>query len=182
MNIFLVTDLHFNHTDQMVRYCGRPADYEERIFKEMLKLKSTDVLICLGDVCVGKDAEMHKRYIEPLICRKWLLRGNHDSKTNTWYLNHGWDWVGDWFGLTTCNKNIIFSHRPTKILDSYDLNIFGHFHNHLPRLLKHNWVVDGEEERNKEDLEIMSNKHKVLSMEKLDYKLITLENFIYDRY
>ena len=178
--IYITTDTHYNHTEKMHLYCGRPLDYEKRIFKEMSKLTEDDVLIHLGDVCVGKDAEMHKKYIEPLKCKKWLTLGNHDKKSIAWYLRNGWDFVGQSFSLNTFGKQIIFSHEPLsdKVVNNYDANFFGHFHIHLPRLLKKEWIVEGEEERNRDVLSYLTPKHHVISLEELNYKLIPLKTLI----
>ena len=178
--IYITTDTHFNHTDKMHLYCGRPLDYEKRIFDEMSKLTERDVLIHLGDVCVGRDAEVHRLYIQPLKCKKWLLKGNHCVKTNTWYLNHGWDFVGNMLNLNIFNKRILFSHQPLakSTVENYDYNIVGHFHNHLPRLLRKEYVVPDEKERNVQDMSNLSLKTKVLSLEQLDYKLISVKELI----
>ena len=64
----------------------------------------------------------------PLKCKKILVKGNHDKKSNNWYQNHGWDFVvremtQDWFG-----KRILFSHKPAPVHVRYNINIHGHFH------------------------------------------------------
>ena len=63
------------------------------IKNNLAQIKKTDTLVLIGDVCIGKDAEIHKRYIVPLKCRKVLVLGNHDRKSIHWYLTHGRDEV-----------------------------------------------------------------------------------------
>ena len=76
-----------------------------------------------------KDDIVHKFIVDELKCKKILVKGNHDSKSNSWYLEHGWDFVCEEFKDTLYGKNILFSHYP-KVWDGvYDLNIHGHFHN-----------------------------------------------------
>jgi len=176
MNYKIITDTHFNH-DKMVEYCGRPKDFELRIEKGLKQLTGDDILIHLGDICIGKDQEIHDRYIKWLPCRKWLIRGNHDKKSNNWYLRNGWDFVADMFSIILFGKEIIFSHRPLGITGDV-INIHGHFHNSLQRLLKKEWVVPDEEERNKRVLEVLTDNHKLLVLEDVDYKVVDLEKFI----
>jgi hypothetical protein len=58
------------------------------------------------------------------------------------------------------------------------LNIHGHFHNTLHRLLEGRWVVPGEEERNEVDLANLSEHHKLLSIEETGYKTVPLEKVL----
>ena len=128
MNYYITTDTHFGH-HALMKYCGRPSKVEDMILKRhTATVSSADILIHLGDICIGNDAEWH-RYFNNIVCfRKWLIKGNHDKKTNTWYLNHGWDAVCDTMSLRLFGLNILLSHSP-KPLDGHDYNIHGHFHN-----------------------------------------------------
>ena len=170
MKIYLITDTHFYH-DKMVPYCGRPENHTELIGENLLRVGRTmasyDVLIHLGDISVGNDEEAHRRFIEPLTCKKWLILGNHDNKSKTWYLQHGWDWVGQHMYNFFYGKKILFSHIPVKDDGYYELNIHGHFHNsdhrkHEPELLA-----------------IQNPKQRLLAIEYTDYKPVLLENFIH---
>lgn len=166
MKIYLIADTHFGHENIKI-YSNRPDGFEEMILKELKKIKG-DVLIHLGDFCFGKDEYWHKKFMEVVNCqKKWLIRGNHDKKTTVWYLKHGWDWVGHKFQERIFGKNILFSHAPvshTKIqseLDgagSFDLNIHGHLHDR--------------------EVKSKSLKHKLVSIEKTNYKPVNLEKFI----
>lgn len=128
--IWVISDTHFGHK-KMEEYCGRPKNFEEKIIKNLHRLiKPSDLLIHLGDFCIGKNKEWHNTVLGPLDCKKWLILGNHDKKSKSFYLNNGWDFVGEyivghWFG-----EYILFSHKPQWQSDfSFSLNIFGHFHN-----------------------------------------------------
>lgn len=186
--IYLITDTHFYH-DNMIPYCGRPENFTELVGINLLKVGFTedDLLIHLGDICIGNDQLAHDLYIKPLRCKKWLVKGNHDHKSNHWYLNNGWDWVGSKFQDKFFGKNIMFSHAPQHFEEivetqfgagSFDLNIHGHFHNNMHRLLEGRYVVDGEKERNEVDLANLTPRHKLLSLEYSEYKPVLLENFI----
>lgn len=188
MNIFLITDTHFYH-DKMVQYCDRPENFSDLIGTQLFLLCNNpdDVLIHLGDICVGRDEEAHREFIEPLQCKKWLIRGNHDTKSNTWYLSHGWDWVGFMFQDRFFGKNILFSHTPMRYqeiqsslygTESFDINVHGHFHNNLHRLLEKKWATPDEEERNRVDLSNLTPKHKLLAIENTGYHPVLLDKFL----
>lgn len=176
MNIWLTTDTHFNH-DKMLEYCDRPENFEELISKGLSAIPKEDVLIHLGDICIGNDAEVHEKYIKPLKCKKWLIKGNHDNKSNKFYIENGWDYVGYSFRDKFFGKKILFSHQPQENGD-VDLNIHGHFHNQLPRLLKEDWVVPDEKYRNEHDMSLLNEKHKLLALEYTEYKPVSLKSFI----
>jgi calcineurin-like phosphoesterase family protein len=155
----------------MLTYCNRPRNFEQLIFKH---LKSTitknDLLIHLGDFCIGKDEYWHEKFKE-IEGIKWLVKGNHDHKSNYWYLTHGWNWVGKQFTDTYFGKKICFSHVPQyeemhNKEYNYDLNIHGHFHNSMHR---------------SEEIEMKVRKNTkqcLLSIENNNYMPITLEHFI----
>lgn len=178
MNIWLITDTHLGHAN-MVKYCGRPENHSDIILENLRKsLTYGDLLIHLGDVCIGKDDYWHSflTTIIPGGVKRILLRGNHDKNTDTWYLSHGWDFICESFSDTYFGRKITFSHYP--IPNIQNLNIHGHFHNNLPRLLRKEWVVPDEEERNRKDLAGLNENHKLLALEYTDYKPVLLERFI----
>ena len=133
MTIWLLADTHFGHTAMEI-LCDRPVGFEERILKNARRLIGiNDVLLHLGDFCIGHDAEWHRMFMEalPETSRKWLVKGNHDRQSFGWYMAHGWDLVADEIRLTIFGKNIIFSHKPRMVryFGEFDLNIHGHHHN-----------------------------------------------------
>ena len=128
MKIFIISDTHFNHTKPMVDWCGRPENFEELLWKGLEKLPEDCLLIHLGDICIGNDLEVHNA-IADLPYRKVLVKGNHDSKSNSWYFEHGWDFVCDRFDFEMFGKKIAFTHIPIAWDGYHDFNIHGHFHN-----------------------------------------------------
>ncbi len=128
--IWVISDTHFGH-QKMEKYCGRPKNFEEKIIKNLHRLiKPSDVLVHLGDFSIGNNQEWHNRVLKPLQCKKWLVLGNHDRKSNSFYLCNGWDFVGRYILGTWYGKDILFSHVPQWQSDlPFNLNIFGHFHN-----------------------------------------------------
>lgn len=160
--IWITTDTHFNHEKMYKEWGLRPANFEQLIFDGLSRIPKGDVLIHLGDICMGKDAEMHEKYIIPLQCKKWLIRGNHDNKSNSWYLQHGWDFVGHHLIDTYFKKKIIFSHIPT-LLNTAEYNVHGHLHNlqHRPEEA----MYDG--------------KHLLRSLEIQGYEPMMLQYFLF---
>lgn len=128
VDIWVIADTHFNHK-QMKTICFRPDDFENKLRKGLEMIPEKDILIHLGDICLGNDANVHEEFIMPLKCRKWLIMGNHDRKGLNWYLNHGWDFVAEEMILTHYGKRILFTHAPRIYGDFFDLNIHGHQHN-----------------------------------------------------
>jgi len=163
----------------MSEYCGRPEDFSEQILQNIFKdLSPGDTLIHLGDFCFGRDDYWHNRLYTslPAFCKRILVRGNHDKKSNDWYLNHGWHFVCDEFSTTYFGKYVTFSHKP--VMNIKNINVHGHFHNHLPRLLREDWVVEGEKERNADVLCGLNENHKLLFIEGTDYHPVLLEKFL----
>ncbi len=179
--IWLITDTHFGH-DNMVKYCGRPENHSLIILQNLKEVvRDGDMIIHLGDFCIGNDEMWHERFflgIKNVTCV--LIRGNHDHKSDNWYLEHGWDFVCDSFSNVYFGKKIIFSHEPVKMKNSYShINIHGHFHNNLERLLRKEWVVEGEKERNENWLKWYDQKkNKLLAIEHTNYNPVLLCKFI----
>lgn len=166
--IFLVSDTHFNH-NKLIEYCDRPVNFEDRILKGLKILCEDDILIHLGDFCIGKDDKWHREYLKCSNAKKNILvRGNHDSKSDSWYYERGWDFICKTFTAKYFGKKILFSHIPKMRLThgNYDINIHGHFHNanHRRRELK---------------LRLLKNKRqKLLALEHTNYQPVLLETFL----
>lgn len=156
MRYLITSDTHFGHKN-IIEYCWRPKNFEEIIKDNLIEETNIDdVLIHLWDVCFGNDRR-YNNWFKNLQCRKILVRGNHDKKTNGWYMNNGWDFVCDTFSLVYDNKIIVFSHQPLPVWNYYDINIHWHLH---------------------EKSLFISDKHKLISLEKNGYRLENLENII----
>ncbi len=133
IKLWLTSDFHFRHY-RVIELEGRPNDYEIRIRNSLMRLTKDDILINLGDICIGEDQLVHNWVFKKLKCRKILVRGNHDTKSDNWYLNNGWDFVCREFSGKYFGKNIIFTHIPKQYDQTmYDLNIHGHLHSNRYR-------------------------------------------------
>jgi len=162
MKIWIIADTHFGH--KKVIEFGRPEDFEEKLMASLKVVKPDDILIHLGDVALsGEDEIWNSRIVHRSSAYMWLLLGNHD-KSMAWHLKAGWDFAGRRIVIKRFGKKILFSHKPVKITEDIDLNIHGHLHDGI--------------HRDKEFSKIITDRHLLVSMEKLDYKLITLENLI----
>lgn len=131
MNYWIIADTHFGH-NKMIEYCQRPERFEWLILDEIkAKIKPSDILIHLGDFSLYTDAFWNLIFMNVCQCnQKWLLRGNHDRRSLSYYLSHGWSCVADEIKLLVYGRNILFSHRPADAnRDDYELNIHGHHHN-----------------------------------------------------
>lgn len=134
MNIFIISDTHFNHKN-IIKYENRPEDFNEVIITNWNKLvKKEDLVIHLGDVIFGIERTKHlPEIMGRLNGKKILARGNHDENDWQWYMERGFDFVCDYYVY----KGIAFSHAPITPLppqtlfnhgEPVDLNIHGHFH------------------------------------------------------
>ncbi len=148
MNYWVTTDTHFGH-NRLTELSGRPENFEDLILrKHGNMINKNDVLIHLGDICFYKDTYWHERFMSINKFKVWLVRGNHDKKSNHWYLTHGWDFVAKTIQMNIFGLDILFSHAPQPDT-GYDINIHGHFHNNEHRA--HETVTN--------------NKHKLIMLE-----------------
>ena len=165
MNIYLVTDTHFGH-QMLVDKNYRPAGFEQKIINGFEQLKPEDMLIHLGDICIGKDEYWHNEVFRKMRCRKILVLGNHDHKSMTWYNTHGWDFVCQTFSGKFFGKYVLFSHEPIAWDGKYDVNIHGHHHSSLNHL------------KEPEYLSIANNRQKLIALEHTNYQLVSLRHFL----
>lgn len=108
----------------MTKLCGRPDDFTERIVDNCkAMIKPEDILIHLGDVTWTGMDELQQIPAS----RKILVKGNHDKRSYSWYMSHGFDFACEQFIWKTGGLNIVFSHKPL-IFHEYDVNIHGHLH------------------------------------------------------
>jgi calcineurin-like phosphoesterase family protein len=144
----------------METYCGRPTDFSDKIIMGLRQnIKPDDVLIHLGDFCIGDGEKWHRLFNAVTPSNRWLLRGNHDRKSNTWYHNNGWSIIADEITMRLYGVNIILSHRPIERDGDY-VNVHGHQHN-----------------TGHHDECSMDSRHKLVYMEH-NYKPINLRNII----
>lgn len=132
IHYWLISDTHFNHI-KLEEWGGRSGDWQDKLWKGLKAIPEKDILIHLGDICIGGDEEVHKMIAE-LSCKKILVRGNHDKKSTNWYQKHGWDFVCDGLDLTFMGHYLWLTHRPQPPDTNHSTyNIHGHTHGNIHR-------------------------------------------------
>ena len=128
-----ISDTHFGH-HMMIRKGYRSPDSSKRILDNLSVIGPDDVLIHLGDMSFYACEMWHKVFFNAVPCRrKWLIKGNHDRKSNSWYIDQGWDCICDEMTMKLYGFNIVFSHRPLLVNELYSrgvdtINVHGHTH------------------------------------------------------
>ncbi len=126
MNIFIISDSHFGH-EKMNEWSLRPIDFNEKIWKGLDELPDDCILIHCGDLTIGHDA-MTAMKMQDYKFKKWLIRGNHDHHSISWYIKNGWDFVADEVVINMFGNQFLFSHAPLARRKGISKNIHGHLH------------------------------------------------------
>ena len=126
MNVFIISDTHFNHKN-IIEYSGRPFKTVEEMNEEMIKrwnnkVGKDDFVMHLGDFALGNKEEVVK-IRDRLNGNIILLKGNHDNKS---VREAGFLIVKGTLEI----DNIIFSHNPLqkKDIPAGFINVHGHIH------------------------------------------------------
>ena len=105
MRIFFASDHHFFH-ENIIKYCKRPfvdvsCMNEEMMMRWNRTVSSDDVIIYCGDLTagLGERTEDLRRLIGNLNGHKILVRGNHDHKPDSWYVEAGFEKVFEHINL-----------------------------------------------------------------------------------
>lgn len=131
MKYFVISDMHFNH-EKIIQYCNRPfknvTDMNETIIKNWNETVSNkDVVICLGDVGLGR-VEQLEPIIRKLNGKKILILGNHDNFSEEKYRELGFHTVSRF--PIIYNGFFIMSHAPMELSETTPyFNFYGHVHN-----------------------------------------------------
>ena len=128
-NIFFIADPHYGD-DRIRRYENRPFPSTKEMDLAMVNnwnriVEDPDFVYILGDL--GADG-YEPELLSKLKGRKYLVKGNHDSKDNDYYRNAGFEEVYDHpiiidgFWILSHDALYVNSNMPYA-------NIFGHVHN-----------------------------------------------------
>lgn len=165
MKVFVIADTHFDH-ENIIEYCDRPFDNVEEMNETMIKnwnevVEDGDMVLHVGDFMLTY-TERQKEIMCKLKGDIYLIRGNHDRQSKTKLVERlGFKDVFDEVIIQGKVgqevKEAVLTHRPLSEEEieerGFDYNIHGHKHN-LPKI---------------------SDKHKCVSVEKIDYKPLELE-------
>ena len=125
-NVWLTTDWHLYSKKWNDHHPHRSKANLERLATNFNStIGEHDLLIHLGDLCdpESADYETMKKIISSIPGRKILVRGNHDTEKDPYYIGLGFDDVVDVLVI----HNMIFTHKPIQVAPD-ELNIHGHLH------------------------------------------------------
>ena len=168
MNYWIIGDTHFGH-NMLVEKNYRILNFEEEVLKNLKVIQENDIVICLGDVAFYSHAYWVQEMMlsVPKSVKWWLCKGNHDRKSNSWYLSQGFAMVCESFYLKQFGYDLIFSHCPVDLnKENSWLNIHAHFHDsdHRRKEPKYNGIL--------------TNRHKLFALETTKYKPVLLRDMV----
>lgn len=144
MKIFVVSDTHFGHEKSLTfqNSVGRFRSIEDKdrfiIANWNSVVRDDDVVYHLGDVFLG-GSKRAQRILRCLNGHKILVRGNHDAKSDNWYLNAGFSEVHRIIWLTSPTHpqthRYVFTHVPLPYVQLQAIEQLGfivkNYHGHL---------------------------------------------------
>ena len=147
--IWFIADFHFGHKN-VITYAKRPFQTTSEMNNVLIKnynklIDNQDIVYILGDVSFLNTISTTE-IIKSLHGFKFLIKGNHDRKTNSAYRKMGFVEVYD--------KPIVFldryilSHEPideSYIIPSNFVNIYGHLHDKALNDYKWKYCVSVEQ-------------------------------------
>ena len=152
---WVVADTHFGH-ERLVEWGYRPEGFTELILKNCKEIiKDEDLVIHLGDVAIPDGHGAVKHFMDQIPGRKILVMGNHDKRSVTWYMSHGFE-----FACKACEMGgVLFTHEPRVVVPEHiQFNIHGRLHEGNHREGGH------------------GPKHRLVSMERSNYKPVRVEH------
>lgn len=132
--IYLISDTHFNHKN-IILYENRPfgsiSEMNEKLIQNWNEVvKPEDTIIHLGDIGLGNESSL-RELIPNLNGHKILIKGNHDGKSNKFYLDCGFEEVNRTKMMEINGIKIFLSHQPESRPgdgQTYDIHLYGHVH------------------------------------------------------
>lgn len=125
---FVIADTHFSH-QKIIEYCNRPFKNLWEMDRNLIKLwnesvSNKDYVFMLGDFAFGKEAV---KEITPMLNgRKILVKGNHDTYSNSFYRECGFEEVSKYPILFDF---CLMSHEPLLLSQTTPyFNFYGHVH------------------------------------------------------
>lgn len=146
---WIVSDTHFLHAN-IVEFCQRPRNHNEVMRDNWTRVVGPDdQVLHLGDLVLGKraDAEALLSGENELPGRKYLIKGNHDKRSRSFYKGLGFE-VIDPFVMSHGGWDFHFTHYPMKSVPVKAINVHGHIHNNFVEGLGRQHVNMSVEVRN----------------------------------
>lgn len=142
MNYWLISDTHFNHT-KLDEWGNRKGDWQGKLLEGIAAIPRDDILIHLGDICIGSDESVHQMLFSEAHgfargLQTVLVLGNHDKKSKQWYHEHGWGFVCDGLEMIYMGDYLHLTHRPARPQGNTTWNIHGHTHGNSHRSEEYN--------------------------------------------
>lgn len=138
-NIFITADTHFGHEKQVTLWGKRPPEFEKIIVDNWNStVKKGDTVLHLGDLTMT-NKENTFNWTSKLNGNKFLIRGNHDEASDTWYSDCGFQVIPPSYKKFSDKHvniyNVLFTHEPVVPLPQGNwFNIHGHLHGDSHRL------------------------------------------------
>lgn len=125
--VYFTSDFHFSHETIILferKEFDKLSDHDKTVLDSLSVLTNEDTIWFLGDMGWPNDFISEK--IRKMGCRKYMIKGNHDTDSNDYYVEK--------YGLTDCydhpvwlSDRVVLSHYPIPVEDGI-INIHGHLH------------------------------------------------------
>lgn len=133
------SDFHFGHNN-IIKYCNRPFDSVESMNSAILtevntKVKPSDTLYYLGDLCMDHNFTQWAKWIEQIKCQNiYYLLGNHEPDDLQKIYDDGGCpknivWLGDYLQPKCSGKRIVLFHYPIESWNGSHKGVY-HLHSH----------------------------------------------------
>jgi calcineurin-like phosphoesterase family protein len=141
MNSYIISDTHLGH-DNIRKHCERPENHDFVIYDNWKKIVGPrDIILHLGDLTVwyGMKQAMWEEACKALPGRKWMIKGNHDNRSDEFYEKLGFKIISPFTAKIGIFK-IHFSHYPVdEKTEDFDFNFHGHIHNNVKDAKQMEW-------------------------------------------
>lgn len=134
MKKFFISDCHFGHKN-IIKYENRPFDNTEKMDRYMIekwnnKVSEDDEVYIIGDFSFYNKTKTIS-ILDRLNGKKFLVRGNHDSKIIEYNYKNKFIWVKDYAEIKVDGKDVVLCHYPFMVWNGSNygsINIYGHVH------------------------------------------------------
>ena len=170
---WIVSDTHWGH-DNIVGYCARPEDHEERMIAEWrATVPDWATVLHLGDLSYSNNGRFKALQSKELTgARKLLIQGNHDKSRFAFYRASGFQLIKPFWIEWEHHYRIEFSHYPemNEWMGDTAFRVHGHIHN--------NGYFDGRETGEPRRLVPFLRNHINVSVEQIGYRPVNLEDLL----